>query len=257
MGLPENDAESFIQMVLSLDRKAETPKVDEMTQCVFKEMDPDDQKEFAGIGKKIEEYNLKRKCTQWEAEQNPKKKRKLGNVPKHKKGKGKGKGTPAAASRDLHRAGQGIDIDGGALGVAIVRGPRYPKGFDWGALGDTLPNLFHFALLQRSGGRPAGYKVTCRYDEAEVSLRGRGATPTPCGREHRADDDSPEALTRCLHVLMEWALLCEQASSRNDHVFGDAFKSLEFAVSTRESLDNRCEYLCGRVGSGLPSHLVR
>ena len=90
-----------------------------------------------------------------------------------------------------------------------------------------------------------------------MSLRGRGATPIPCGREHRADDDSPEALTRCLHGLMEWALLCEQASSRNDHVFGDAFKSLEFAVSTQESLDNRCDDLCGRVGSGLPSHLVR
>ena len=153
MGLPENDVESFIQMVLSLDRKAETPKVDEMTQCVFKEMDPDDQKEFAGIGKKIEEYNLKRKCTQWEAEQNPKKKRKLGNVPKHKKGKGKGKGTPAAASRDLHSAGQGINIDGGALGAAIVRGPRDPKVFDWGALGDTLPNI-PFCIITAAGWPP-------------------------------------------------------------------------------------------------------
>ena len=255
-GLPENDVESFVNMVLSYDRKAETPKVDAMTESVFKEMDPDDQKEHASVGKKIEEINLKRKCTQWEAEYNPtKKKRKLGNVPKHKKGKGKGKGAPAAASRDLHSAGQGIQIDGGALGAAIVRGPRGPKVFDWGSLGDTLPNLFHFALLQRAGGRPAGYKVTCRYHQAEVSLRGRGATPIPCGREHRADDDSPEALTRCLHGLMEWALLCEQASSGNDHVFGDAFKSLEFAATTQESLDNRCSDLCGRVCSGLPSHL--
>ena len=252
-GQHENDAELFVKQVLSMDGKKESCKVDPATESVFKEMDPDDKKEHASLGKKIEEWDLKRKYSMWESEQKKPvaKRRKIGFMKKCVgQGKGKGKGKPKPAT-DTQAAGEPVAAAG-----PIVRGPRDPQTFQWGVLGAASPALFHFALLQRSGDRPAGYKIICRFHAPEMSLRGRGVTPICCGREHRATDNTEQALATCLHYLMEWALLCESATSRNDHVFGERYQNLQFEECPRATLDNRCMSLCARIGLGLPAHIA-
>ena len=261
--------EAFVKEVLRLDGlKSDTEHVDATSEAVFMEMDQDDRKEYACLGKDIEEQGRKRRISCFEQSY-------FGTRNQRMKGKGKGKGrrAPPGNRKGEGKGGGNADSNGGGDGggkgkgdgkgdgkgivVQLGREPvvRCPDAFEWSS-GNL--SLFHFAKLQRSANRMCGYKVTCRFHCPAQSGRGAGLLSLPCGREQTTTDDSEESLHQCLLSLMTWCLHAGEARDRHDHKDPRRFPFREPAAEERIDLDRRLAITCQYVrdhGSEFP-HLA-
>ena len=82
-----------LQKVLLFDvRPVKNKKVDPLTEAVYGKLDADDKKEYGTIGHRIDSQNERRRTSQWESEQQAKRRRTMGTFAGRNRAKGKGKG---------------------------------------------------------------------------------------------------------------------------------------------------------------------